>query len=103
MKSIERRVHELIASTLEVNERDIRPDSTWEDYGVDSLAIVELVFALEEHFGMSFEIVELDEIKSAADVVRVIEDKVGAGASTAPSGASPGTGSHRRSRRPNRG
>ena len=79
MTSIERQVYEIVTSALEVRQSDVRPDSTWDDYGADSLAIVELVFALEQHFRISFEIPELERMKSVADMVRVIECKVGAG------------------------
>lgn len=78
MRSIERQVCDIVTSALEVRPSDVRPDSTWDDYEADSLDIVELVFALEQHFGISFEIPELETIKSVADMVRVIERKVGA-------------------------
>jgi acyl carrier protein len=77
MRSIERQVCDIVTSALEVRPGDVRPDSTWDDYKADSLDIVELVFALEQHFGISFEIPELETIKTVADMVRVIERKVG--------------------------
>ncbi len=78
MKSIRDQVYDIIASTLDVKRSDIRPASSWADYDADSLAVVELVFALEEHFGVSFEILELEGMKTVADAVRVIEQKRGA-------------------------
>jgi acyl carrier protein len=77
--SIERQVAEIVASALEIRRSDVRPDSTWDEYEADSLAIVELVYALEQHFGISLEIADLERIKSVADVVRVVESKVRAG------------------------
>ena len=78
MRSIERQVCDIVTSALEVRAGDVRPDSTWDDYEADSLDIVELVFALEQHFGIAFEISDLETIKSVADMVRVIERKAGA-------------------------
>jgi acyl carrier protein len=78
MTSIERQVCDIVTSALEVRPSDVCLDSTWDDYEADSLDIVELVFALEQHFGISFEIPELEGIKSVADMIRVIERKVGA-------------------------
>jgi acyl carrier protein len=79
MTSIERQVCDIVTSVLEVRPDDVRPDSTWDDYKADSLDIVELVFALEQHFGISFEIPELETIKSVADMVRMIERKIEVG------------------------
>ena len=78
MKSIRDQVYNIIASALDVKWSDIRPTSSWDDYEADSLAVVELVFALEEHFGVSFEMVELERMKTVADAVRAIEQKRGA-------------------------
>ena len=79
MSSIERQVCALVTSALDIKAGDIRPESTWDDYDADSMDLVELVFALEQHFGISFEISDLEQVKSIADLVRVIERKVGAG------------------------
>jgi acyl carrier protein len=79
MSSIERQVCALVTSALDVKAGGVRPESTWDDYEADSMDLVELVFALEQHFGISFEIPDLERIKSVADLVRVIEGKVGAG------------------------
>jgi acyl carrier protein len=76
MKAIERQVRELVASVLDIGTGDIRPDSTWDDYGADSLAVVELVYALEQHFALSFEMADLETVRNVADIVRVIEGKV---------------------------
>jgi acyl carrier protein len=77
MRLIERHVCAIVTSVLEVRPGDVGPDSTWDDYKADSLDIVELVFAIEQHFGISFEIPELETIKTVADMIRVIERKVG--------------------------
>jgi acyl carrier protein len=78
MTAVDRQVRELVASVLDVRPGDIRADSTWDDYGADSLAVVELVYALEQRFAVSFELPELETIRTVADIVRVIQSKVAA-------------------------
>ncbi|MDR2243802.1 MAG: acyl carrier protein [Burkholderiales bacterium] len=51
MNSIEQRVKKIVAEQLDVKEDDIKGESSFtEDLGADSLAVVELVMALEEEF-----------------------------------------------------
>ncbi len=51
MNSIEQRVKKIVAEQLDVKEADIKNESSFtEDLGADSLAVVELVMALEEEF-----------------------------------------------------
>ncbi|MDR2016562.1 MAG: acyl carrier protein [Burkholderiales bacterium] len=51
MNSIEQRVKKIVAEQLDVKEDDIKSESSFtEDLGADSLAVVELVMALEEEF-----------------------------------------------------
>ncbi|MCL2310656.1 MAG: acyl carrier protein [Proteobacteria bacterium] len=49
--NIEQRVKKIVAEQLDVKEADIKNESSFtEDLGADSLAVVELVMALEEEF-----------------------------------------------------
>ncbi|MDR2710535.1 MAG: acyl carrier protein [Burkholderiales bacterium] len=51
MNNIEQRVKKIVAEQLDVKEADIKNESSFtEDLGADSLAVVELVMALEEEF-----------------------------------------------------
>ncbi|MDR0246968.1 MAG: acyl carrier protein [Burkholderiales bacterium] len=51
MNSIEQRVKKIVAEQLDIKEADIKNESSFtEDLGADSLAVVELVMALEEEF-----------------------------------------------------
>lgn len=44
------RVRKIIAEQLCVTDADVKPESTLEDLGADSLDIVELILALEDEF-----------------------------------------------------
>ncbi|MCH2096175.1 MAG: acyl carrier protein [Rhodobacteraceae bacterium] len=47
------KVIEIIAEQAVLEPSDVTPDSTLEDLGVDSLGLVESIFAIEEAFDIS--------------------------------------------------
>ena len=50
----------------------IKPESTFQDLGVDSLDVAELVMSLEDEFGIT---IELDEnVKTVLDMVNLIDE-----------------------------
>jgi acyl carrier protein len=71
MENIEQRIRKIIAEKLDVNEADIRNESSLTaDLGADSLSVVELVMALEEEF--EFEIPD-DEAEKITTVQQAID------------------------------
>lgn len=50
---IERRIIEIIAEQAVLEPSDVRMDQTLEDLGIDSLGLVEAIFAIEEAFDIS--------------------------------------------------
>lgn len=50
---IERKVIEIIAEQAMLKPEDVTPEAAPEDLGLDSLALVEIVFAIEEEFDVS--------------------------------------------------
>jgi acyl carrier protein len=51
MKSLDR-IRPLLAERFDVDQREITPERTLESFGIDSLARLELLFELEEAFGI---------------------------------------------------
>ncbi|MGV6847806.1 MAG: acyl carrier protein [Marinibacterium sp.] len=51
--SVEDRVIRIIAEQAILDPSDITPDSTLADLGIDSLGLVECIFAIEEEFDIS--------------------------------------------------
>lgn len=51
--SIQDKVIEIIAEQAVLEPSDVTPDSTLEDLGIDSLGLVESIFAIEEEFDIS--------------------------------------------------
>ncbi len=69
-----RQITGIISAQLDVKEEDITPDKSFtDDLGADSLAIVELVLALEEQFGVKIPDENVDAIKTVGDAVDYIK------------------------------
>ena len=63
MNDIEEKVLELVGEQAGLNPKDLSLSSKFEDLNLDSVAIVELVFLLEEAFGISIPFEGIDEIE----------------------------------------
>lgn len=68
----------IIAEQLDVSEDEVAPEKSFtDDLGADSLAIVELVLALEEEFGIKIPDDQVDNIKTVGDAVEFISKNKG--------------------------
>ncbi|RMG98671.1 MAG: acyl carrier protein [Deltaproteobacteria bacterium] len=71
-------VTEVICEQLDVAPGDVSLEKTFmDDLGADSLAIVELVLALEEKFDVKIPDDEVDQIKTVGDAVNYIKARLG--------------------------
>ena len=61
MENIEEKVLELVGKQTGINPKQIPLNRKFEDLNLDSVAIVELVFSLEEAFDISIPFEGLDE------------------------------------------
>ena len=76
---IEQRVRSQIAKNLVVEANDLRPEASFiNDLGADSLAIVELVLALEEEFELDIPDEDTERIRTVQDAVDYINSRVAA-------------------------
>jgi acyl carrier protein len=90
-----------LAQHLKRDVGKVRPEGRLrEDLGLDSLAMIELLFKIEEHFDLEIPNEDLSRITTVADVTAYVEEKLGAPASTpaapvrpAPAAAPAATGS----------
>jgi acyl carrier protein len=72
--SIEAKVKELICQQLEVSEDQLAPHASFtDDLKADSLAVVELVLALEQEFDMEIPDEETEKIKTVQDAISYIK------------------------------
>ena len=74
MSDIEKKVKELISSQLEVSEEKLQPQASFiDDLKADSLAVVELVLALEQEFGITIPEEDTEQIKTVGDAISYIK------------------------------
>ena len=71
-------IKQLLIECANVNEDDIKMDAHLKkDLGIDSLYAVELTLQLEEHYGISIDWSEMQDVVFVKDVVELVEKKVG--------------------------
>ena len=73
-RDITAEVKRIIKDQLEVEEKDIKPESTFiDDLGADSLGLVELVLAFEDAFDIEIPDEETEKIRTVQDAISYIE------------------------------
>jgi len=76
-EEIENKVKELICQQLEVSEDQLKPESSFvDDLKADSLAVVELVLALEQEFDLEIPDEDTEQIKTVKNAVDYIKSHV---------------------------
>jgi acyl carrier protein len=77
-RDIAAEVKRLIKEQLDVDEKDIKPESKFiDDLGADSLGLVELVLAFEEAFEIDIPDEDTEGIRTVKDAIDYIEKHVG--------------------------
>src|ERR1019366_3469824 len=67
-------VKRIIKEQLDVDEKDIKPESSFiDDLGADSLGLVELVLAFEEAFEIDIPDEDTEKIRTVQDAIDYIE------------------------------
>src|SRR5687768_7743876 len=74
--AIRERCISILSEQLGFDLDKIKPESTPEDLGVDSLDGVEIEIALEEDFEIEFDRDEFTKIKTVEDMVQLVATKV---------------------------
>jgi len=76
-QQIEARVKEIICQQLEVSEEQLRLESSFvDDLKADSLAVVELVLALEQEFKIEIPDEDTEQIKTVKNALDYIKSHV---------------------------
>ena len=72
--NVEERVKKIIVEQLEVSPDKVKPEASFqEDLKADSLAVVELVLALEEAFKIEIPDEDTEKIKTVGDAINYIK------------------------------
>ena len=73
-EEIESKVKEIICQQLEVSPEQLRPEASFvDDLKADSLAVVELVLALEQEFKLEIPEEDTERIKTVKDAMDYIK------------------------------
>ena len=75
MSSIRDQIRDLAARDFQVPKESLRTDAPFDTLKVDSLAIVEFVFTVQEHFAVEFDTAEFDGLRSLDDLIAAVERK----------------------------
>lgn len=74
---IENKVREIVCQQLDVDAGQVKLETSFvEDLGADSLAVVELVLALEERFEIDIPDEDTEKLRTFKDAVDYISAKV---------------------------
>ncbi|HEX9620551.1 MAG TPA: acyl carrier protein [Polyangiaceae bacterium] len=77
-EEITAKVKQIIKEQLDVDEKDIKPESSFiDDLGADSLGLVELVLAFEEAFEIDIPDEDTEKIRTVQDAIDYIEKHAG--------------------------
>jgi acyl carrier protein len=73
---IENKVREIVCQQLDVNPDTVKSETSFvDDLGADSLAVVELVLALEEAFEIDIPDEDTEKLRTFQDAVDYIKSK----------------------------
>jgi acyl carrier protein len=73
-ENVQAEVKRIIKEQLDVDEKDIKPESSFiDDLGADSLGLVELVLAFEEAFEIDIPDEDTEKIRTVQDAIDYIE------------------------------
>ncbi|WP_071673269.1 acyl carrier protein [Nioella nitratireducens] len=82
MADVAQKVREIIAEQAVLDVEDVKPDATLDDLGIDSLGLVESIFAIEEAFDIQvpFNANEPEasdfDISNVAAIIKAVEGLV---------------------------
>ena len=69
------KIAEMIADKVDMDVSEIKPETTLEDLGIDSLDVMEIAMDIETEYDIEFEADA--SMTTVADIVAAVEKKVG--------------------------
>ncbi len=69
------KIAEMIADKVDMDVAEIKPETTLEDLGIDSLDVTEIAMDIETEFDIEFEADA--SMTTVADIVAAVEEKIG--------------------------
>lgn len=78
MEEITSRLKEIVMDRLDVEEDQIKPEASFvEDFGADSLDIVELIMGIEEVFDIEIPDEDAEKLTNVGEAMEYIKGKLG--------------------------
>ncbi len=71
-------VMELIHEKFGVDPDSLKPEASLTEFGLDSLTLVELIFAIEEHFGIEIPDTRPGDVETLAGLAALVDQLVAA-------------------------
>ncbi len=78
--SVEQQVTEVLRARFTEAFRDLSPDASLADQGLDSVDVLDALAALEQHFAIALDTEDLMDIERLRDLVDVVRAKLRDGA-----------------------
>lgn len=66
---------EIMVNTLNLEEKDIKPEASLKDLGVDSIDAVELIMSLEENYDIQIPDEDAAKLEKVSDIIEYINKK----------------------------
>jgi len=70
------KVRKLVAKELGIAEEEIKETTTFQDLGIDSLEVFEVVMALEDAFHLEIPNEDIEDITSIAEITKYVQSKL---------------------------
>lgn len=74
-EELELRITEVVAKRLGVTAADIPRDASFESLGFDSMDSFDMLFTLEDEFGISIDDEQARQVSSVASVVQLLKEE----------------------------
>jgi len=68
------KIKRIVAEQLGLSQSDITMDTSFEELGVDSLDLFQIIIEIEEEFSVQIE--DAESIKTVSEAVKFVEDRV---------------------------
>ncbi|WML36398.1 acyl carrier protein [Clostridium sp. OS1-26] len=68
------KIKRIMAEQLGLNEKDITIDTSFQELGIDSLDLFQIIIEIEEEFGVQIE--DAESIKTVEEAVNFVEKKI---------------------------
>ena len=74
--NLDEKIKAIIIEQLDITEEECIPAAAFiDDLGADSLDIVELIMAMEDHFGLEISDDDLEKIRTVKDITDYIKER----------------------------